>query len=215
MPEITVNVPSVGTHAYFTFKEPVNYYLRNKYNLNSLGIKLKVVSIISMNDIIRNDMRDPYSDIYVPANISEAQYKKDLLDDISIVSLSYTDIRGVLRFIRCPINYIESISSVTNREYLNKVILIDLNKLDSETDLTPIFNDLKDFIESRTGIEPQVKEVSIGEIEFVTEDEHVLRETIRNNSKTVYKTLSVQLEEITLNRDQILQRLSDLNIALG
>lgn len=215
MPDITIQIPSIGTEGYFTFKEPINYYIRNKFNLNTSSVKLKVVSIISMKDTIRSDLRDPYGDLYLLAGISEVDYKKDLLDDVSIISFTFKDSRGIDRFVRSPINYIESISSITNIEYINKLILIDLNKLPNEVDTTIFFEELKDFIETRLGILPNIKEVSVGSVELVDNIEHETRETIRKNMVTVYKTLNVKLEEITLKYDQILERLNNMNITLG
>jgi len=215
MPDITIQIPSIGTEGYFTFKEPINYYIRNKFNLNTSSVKLKVVSIISMKDTIRSDLRDPYGDLYLLAGISEVDYKKDLLDDVSIISFTFKDSRGIERFVRSPINYIESISSITNIEYINKLILIDLNKLPNEVDTTIFFEELKDFIETRLGILPNIKEVSVGSVELVDNIEHETRETIRKNMVTVYKTLNVKLEEITLKYDQILERLNNMNITLG
>lgn len=215
MPDITVQIPSVGMEGFFNFKEPINYYLRNKFNLNSLSVKLKVVSVISMKDTIRSDLRDPFSDLYAPAGITETDYKKDLVDNVPIISFTFKDSRGVERFIRSPLNYIESISSVTNIEYLNKLIIIDLNRLPNEVDTTIFFDELKDFIETRLGIIPVIKEVSVGNVELVDNVEHETRETIRKNMVTVYKTLNTQLEEITLKHDQLLQRLQAMNITLG
>jgi len=215
MPDVTINVPSINTEAYFKFKEPINYYLRNKHNLNSLSMKLKVVSIVSMKDMIRNYLRDPYKEIYAPAGISEVEYKKDLLDNIPIVSFSYHDYKGVEKYILSPLNYIESISSVSNKEYINKLIVIDLNKLPKEFDTTIFFTDLADFIESRIGIRPEIKEVAVGKIELISQEEHEMRETIRTNMVTVHKTLKTQLEEANLRYDQVLQRLQVLGISLG
>lgn len=215
MPDVTVNVPSIGLEAYFTFKEPISFYLKNKYNLESLETKLKVISIINMKDMIRNDLRDPYTELYLPSAIPETDYKQDLLDNIPIVSFSFIDNREVERFIRCPLNYIESYSNITNVEYINKLILIDLNRLPVSLDTSVFFNDLNDFIESRLGVSCVIKEVSVGEIELVTQEENELRETIRNNNITVHKTLSTQLSEITLKHDQLLLRLQDLGITLG
>ena len=130
MSEITVNVPSIGTIAYFTFKEPINYYIQNKFNFNSLSTKLKVISIISMRDMIRNDLRDPYTEIYLPASISEVDYKKDLIDNVPIVSFSYRDKNGIERYIRSPLNYIDSISDITNIDYINKRAGIDSDDWD-------------------------------------------------------------------------------------
>lgn len=215
MPDITINTPSVGLEAYFTFKDPINYYIRNKYNLNSLAVKLKVISIIAMRDMIRNDLRDPFTELYDPAQIPEVEYKKDLIDNIPIISFSYKDRTGVERYVRSPLNYIDSMSNVTNKEYVNKLLVVDLNRLPKEIDTTVFFADLADFIESRMGVVPAIKEVSVGEVEMVDTNEHEIREAVRKNMVTVYKTQQVRLDELQLSHDQVLQRLRDMGISLG
>lgn len=213
--DVSIQIPSVGMISYFTFKEPINTYFKNKFNLDSLTVKLKVISLISMKDMIRNDLRDPFSEIYVPAGLDEVEYKKDLRDNVAIISFSFRDLAGIEKFARCPINYVESIADISNKEYINKMIVLDLNKLPSDLDTTIFFNDLADFIESRIGIVPAIKEVNIGDVEFVTPDEHNTRETVRTNMVTVHKTLSTQLQEANLRYDQILERLQELEISLG
>lgn len=215
MEEITVNVPSVGLEAYFTFKEPINRYLKNKFNLDSLTVKLKVISIISMKDMIRNDLRDPFTELYSAAGLSEVDYKQDLLDNVPIVSFSFRDLEGIERFIRSPLNYISTISNLADIEYMNKLIVLDLNKLPISLDTTLFFNDLADFIETRIGILPSIKEVNVGDVELVSLDEHTTRETVRNNMVTVHKTLSIQLQEANLKYDQVMNRLQVLGIVLG
>jgi len=214
MPNVTISTPTIGLTAYFSFKEPMNNVVRNKFNIASDKIKLTVVSIIAMKDTIRNDLRDPYSDIYLPANISEAEYKKDLNDDIPIVSFKFKDHKKVDKYIRVPLNYINDLNDITFTEYINKFILIDMNRLPKEIDLTLFFEELKDFIETRYGIEPNIKEVSLGTPEEVDNAEHQIRETIRNNMVTVHKTLHVKFDEITLKHDQLLERLRILGISL-
>lgn len=213
--ETSVQTPSVGLIAYFNFKEPFNTYFKNKFNLQSLTTKLKVVSIIDMRDMIRSDLRDPYSELYIPAGITEVDYKKDLRDNVNIISFSFVDLNGIEKYIRCPINYVDSILNTSNIEYLNKVIVLDLNRLPIDVNTSVFFKDLSDFIESRLGIVPKIKEVNIGDVEFVTPDEHNVRETVRSNMITVHKTLSTQLQEANLRYDQIVQRLQTLEISLG
>lgn len=215
MPDVSINTPSVGLEAYFTFKDPINYHIRNKFNLNSLSIKLKVISVISMRDMIRNDLRDPFTELYAPAAIAEVEYKKDLLDNIPVISFSYRDRQGVERYIRSPLNYIESISNISNKEYVNKLLVIDLNRLPKELDTSVFFADLADFVESRLGVNPQIKEVAVGEVEMVDNIEHDTRETVRKNMVTVYKTQQVRLQEALLDKDQILNRLQEMGISLG
>lgn len=215
MPDITVSTPNIGFESFVSFKEPVSYYVKNKFNLNASSMKLKVISVISMKDTIRNDLRDPYTDLYLPAGISELEYKKDLIDNVPVVSFSFRDMRGVERFIRSPLNYIESFSSVTNVEYQNKLLVLDLGYLPSSLDTTVHFEDIKDFIESHFGVEPSIKEVSVGNTESLDNETHELRETVRNNSITVHKTAHIQLAEMQLKHNQLLQRLNELGIVLG
>lgn len=210
MPNVTVHNISVQMKAYFTFKEPFHTYLAANYTLDAAATKLTVLSIISMKDQIKNDLRDPYSNIYLPATISEPDYKQDLIDNISIISLGFIDNRNVERTFRVPVNYIESISEVTNVEYLNKLILIDLNKLPDSLDLTVYINDIKTFIETRVGLIPEVKVISIGDIEMLTMEEHNTRETIRTNMTTVHKTTEIQLQELQTAYDELLFRLNSL-----
>lgn len=213
--DISVNVPSIGLQAYFTFKEPFNTFFKAKYNLDSLTTKLRVISVISMRDMIRNDLRDPFTEIYEVAGLTEVDYKTDLLDNLPIVSFSFRDLLGVEKYLRCPLNYIESYTNISNIEYINKLFVIDLNKLPVDLDLSVHINDLKDFIESRVGITPDIKEVSVGDVELVDLNEHNIRETIRTNAVTVHKTLSTQLQELNLKYNELLNRLQTLGITLG
>lgn len=215
MPSITIQIPNVGIEAYFVFKDPIHTYIKNTYNLDSLAIKLKVISVISMKDMIRNDLRDPYTNIYLPATISEVEYKKDLIDNVPIVSFSFRDDNGVERFIRSPLNYILSVSSITSIEYINKLIVIDLNKLPISMDITAHFTDLSSFIDSRFGVLPEIKEVALGTVELVTQTEHNTRETIRTNSLTVFKTTEIQLQELNVKYNNLIDRLTTLGISLG
>jgi len=216
MPEITVNVPSLNLEAYFTFKEPVNTYFKNKYNLNSLNKKLKVISIITMKDMIRNDLKDPYTELYtVLGIIEEVEYKKDLNDNIPIISFSFRDDLGIERFLRCPLNYIESYTLISNIEYINKLIVLDLGMLPKNLDISMFYDDFKDYIETRLGVNSELKEVEIGNIELISENEHEIRETIRNNTKTVYKTCYTLYEEEKNKNTELLLRLQTLGISLG
>ena len=78
-----------------------------------------------------------------------------------------------------------------------------------------MFSDLVDFVASRTGVTPVIKDVSVGEVSQVSQPDHEIRETIRLNSVNVHKTLAIQLEEERYMRDQLLNRLNQLGIVLG
>lgn len=213
--DVTINVPSVGTEAYFSFKEPYSLYIKNKFNINTLSIKLKVISIISMRDMIRVDLRDPFTEIYEPAGLSEVDYKRDLTDNIYLVSFSLKTCDGVERYFRLPLNYISEISNLSTVEYSDRILMIDLGHLPKSMNLDPLFADLSDFVATRVGVEPEIKDVSVGEVLMLDQFSHETRETVRQNTVTVHKTLAVQLEEITIKHDQLLNRLNTLGIVLG
>ena len=215
MPSVDIVVPSIGQEVLISLKEPFHTYVKNKHNLDSLTKKMTVVSVISMEDTIRNDLRDPFSDLYLNAGVGEVEYKKDLLNKIPIISFSFRDSLNVERFFRVPINYIAAIENTYNVEYINKLIVIDLNKLPTDVDTTAIFPELTDFIEERIGIKPDMKEVALGDIELIDDIEHGLRETVRKNMVTVNKTMAIQFQELQLKHNQLLERLSQLNIVLG
>lgn len=215
MPLVTTFIPNIGLEAYFSFKEPIASFLKNKYNFTSTKIKLKVVSVISMKDLIKVDKKDPFTTIYNPAGISEAEYKLDLNNSIPIVSFLFISNRGIEERFRVPLNYIAFIEDINSIKYINKLLVIDLGKIHENLDIEAHFNDLKDFIRTRIGIQPEIKQVEIGNIEVIDENEHEIREAIRTNNITVRKTLSIQLEECRNERDNLINRIQQLQQLLN
>lgn len=215
MTSITVRTPSVGTEAYFTFKEPFNSFIGNRFNITVENMRLRVISIIAMRDVIRTDLRDPYTDLYDPAGLTEVQYKLDLNNDVPLISLSFKTPDNIERYIRVPLNYISEISDDSLVEYLNRILVVDLGNLPKDFNLDAYYEDFKDFISTRIGVNPDIKDVTLGAVEFMDQNEHEVRETVRNNTVTVHKTMAIQLSEITEAHDELLNRLETLGIALG
>lgn len=216
MPNITVNPPPINLKAYFSFKEPFATFVKNRFNILDSKIELTVAAQIGIQEYVNVDMRDPLQDVYAPADISQFVYREDFLNNVPIVTFKFEvkDGSGV-RYVRVPLSYVESYSSVLDIEYVNKLIVIDLNFLNKTVDTSSVFPDLKDFIETRLGVESEIKEVAIGEPLTVSIEENETKETIRQNLVTVKKTLTTRLAEITHKYDQLVQRLQDLNISLS
>lgn len=215
MPSITVRTPTVGDEAFFSFKEPFNTFISNKFNITVDGIKLKVITILSMRDGIRTDLRDPYTDLYDPAGLSEVDFKVDLHNEVPLISFSFSTPDGVERYIRVPLNYISEFSVGSNVEYLNRLLVVDMGSLPKDFDMDVHYQDIIDFISTRTGVSPSIKDVTVGTVDLLDSEEHELRETVRSNTVSVHKTLSIQLAEAIESRDELLNRLSDLGIVLG
>lgn len=207
-------LPQVGFESYVRFKEPVRSYIESKYLIDPDNTKFRVVSVISMIDMIKNDYRDPYSEVYSPIGITEESYRRDLLDDIKIITLKPI-IESKDIYIRVPINYIFDFQDQNLISYIDKSIVINLGYLPTSIDITVFFNDLRDYIRERYGVNPVIKEVSTGKILYFSQSEHETKESIRQSNITVRKSIYARYEEISLKYTEILNRLQQLNISLG
>lgn len=215
MSELTVSIPSVGTVAVVSFKEPYASYVKGILSTSAGKHSLEVISVTSMDDVIRISKRDVFMDVYNPVGLSVTEYGQDLLDKIPLISFSNKDEEGFERLIRVPLNYVEQIRPTTLINYATRFIILDLGKLPVDLDLTPFYGDLKDYVASRVGVESELKDTTIDEFMDVSYEDFTTLETIRVNSIKVNKTLSVRLEELELKHSAVMERLRELGIELG
>lgn len=215
MPQVTVTPPSIGIRAFFVFKEPFASYVKAYLTVSEDAVSLGVVGVVDMEEMFSMNAVDPYQTVYQPAGVSEYDYKDDYINSVPIITFKYASPAGAVKFIRVPLTYILRYDDVESVSYVNKAIIIDLGFLPVEFDTTIVFNDVADTIASMLGVTPEIKEVSTGDIESVTFDDHALKQTIINNSRTVFKTNSVKLRELELAHSQVLNRLQILGIVLG
>lgn len=215
MQTVTITCPTIGLEAYFTFKEPVARSLQNRLGVNVSQILLKVSAINEIKEMLQSELRDPFLEAYSPAGIEQAQYNQDLIDNLQILTFKFTAPNGSVRYVRVPMTYVSGYDSVVDIVYLNKTLVVDLGPQHQDLDLTAVHDDLIDFVKTRLGITPMLKEVSIGDVVKITSEEHALREALRAGEVTVHKTNSVELEELRLKYHNLTTRLQQLNIALG
>lgn len=215
MPDITTSPPTVGQQSYFRFKQPVLSFIQNKLNTDETAIKLKVIGVNNLRSLLEAELRDPFVDTYSPMGINVEEYRKDVLNDVPLYVFSYLNMGGKTVYIKAPLNYILDYTDSLDITYTNRLIVMDVGKLPATVDTTVIFRDLGDFFYDKLGVRPLVKEVSVGEPEVVTREDHELRESIRKQSITVSKSNKALLEEISLKYNELVRRISDLNIVLG
>lgn len=215
MVTVDIPTPSIGDTGYYTFKEPFTSYLSNLFNVDIEACKLRVTSIISIKDNVRGDSRDPFSDIYLPAGLDEADYKLDIDNGIVLVSFSFCDGRGNEKFLRVPVNYIATVPTDNEVNYSSRLLMIDLGLLPEDLDLTSHYEDIKDYITTRLGVEPKLKDITTGKPKTLPYDKHTMLETIRSNKVTVHETNNIQLEKLRVAYTDLLDRLDELGITLA
>lgn len=215
MPDISVIPPAIFQEAYFSFKEPVAKYVRNKLNTIDVSIKFSVTSVMSMRELLEVELRDPYKEVYGVLEISDYEYRKDVLNNIPIYTLRNVSMTGVVSYLRVPLNYISEYGSVSDIFYTNRLLVIDLGKLPKDLSLDYIHTDLRDMVQTRVGVSVMIKEVSIGNPDKISMEEYKTREAIRVNSISVRKTTAYLLAEITHKYNEVIRRLTEMGISLG
>lgn len=215
MPDITISQPTIGLQARFSFKDPAARYIKSRLNTADNTIALTVSGVADMQELIDVDMRNPYQDAYVPMGVDEYLYQQDLRNKVPLITFKHEGLNGKLTHIRVPMNYIQEYGNIADINYINKVILIDLGIVPELLDTSVIFTDLNDFVLTRLGVNTEIKEVAIGNKEVISQADHDTREVVRGNLVTVRKTLLTKLNEVQLKYDNLLARLSQLNISLG
>lgn len=211
MADFTSSIAYIGMSAYFTFKEPVATYLKNKLGAISFTKKMTILSMISLSDMLDTDLKNPYLEVYLPLTIPEQDYYSDLKANAVIISLQ---VYGSNKIVRIPSSYILTYSDIGSIDYTNKLLVIDFGQLPTVETLTPLFNDLADFIFSRTGVNVQIKETNIGSATIRSIDEYLQEKTIRENAIRVRTTLSAQLAQLQNLYNNLLTRLNQLGITL-
>lgn len=215
MPDITVSPPEVGRKAYFTFKEPFASYIKSLINTADNAIPLTVTGVMDMEELKQLNFIDPYTNIYAPVNISEYEFKDDYINNVPIVTFKHVTETARSVYVRVPLSYVAGGDNVLEVPYINKLILLDLGYLPLSQDLSTALTELTDTLSGLTGVTAEVKEVAIGDITLVAKEEHDIRVAVNNNAKTVHKSTKLKLLELQAAHDQLLNRLTQLNISLG
>lgn len=215
MQTVTMACPPAGLQAYFQFKEPVTRYLQNRLGTTVTKFLLRVSAINELREMLQSELRDPYLEAYAPSEIPQAQYTQDLKDNIQILTFKYTAPDSTVKYIRIPLTMVASYADVAEVYYFDRNIVLNLGLLPESLDTSILRSELVDFVRARTGVIATVKEVQLGDPVAISQELHTTNETVRTNSITVYKSLTVQLEEMTVKHHAVLQRLQDIGITLG
>lgn len=207
MSSITVQIPPIGLYCLFSFKRPFDAYVHSTLAVNAAEVKLKVISIVSMRDMISIENIDPFTKYYIPIGIPESDFKIDLDSDVPILTLLYNETNVV----KVPLSYISFYKATSQIEYSNKIVVIDLGMLPTTAHTDIYFDSLKDFFETRFGVRPQIKEVSLNS-SIVSSAEHEQNELVRQNVIAIHDTNETKLQKLTTSYNELLARFTSYRV---
>jgi hypothetical protein len=143
-------------------------FVANKPFDSKINIKT-VYRVISINKFAQISDMSPLETIYMPVNLTNDDYQKDLKNDVSIIGLQDVATKAVIYI---PENRITGEPTTVGHEYVTKIIGVKLPPIPVNYDLTSIRNDIYDIIKSRLNIEVTTQESNISSIVLLSDDEH-------------------------------------------
>lgn len=182
----------------FIFKKPFD-----KYNTDEI---LTIVYYEKLGDNLING-RSILKFVYESVGLTREDMERDISNGIWIIGLSRTD--GNTLYI--PENYIVPTVDNSSVLYQHKMIAIDLSLMPCDEDHSSLLLDIKTLVEAELGILPFVKEVGVGPIKGVSEEDDITYKTardIRKGDKGNYYNKIQELEDRLKEKDRLIKELS-------
>lgn len=197
-------IPILGVAGKFTVAPPFSLIENKSY-------KCRAVSHIqSMVD----KGVDVFNDIYVPVNLTQADYENDLNSDEVIVTLKTSD--GDI--LNIPSAYITSVPTDMEVPYNRFALMVDVGLLPSNTSFTFLTDQVQELVKTITGIDTNVSLATLTYDGFVTKEEHAIMVDEREVNIRYNKSPIIELRNTLLREQSLKQRveaLEDLVIALS
>ena len=175
-------IPYVGTKGIFTFLSPVDKIIPE--------VELTVQGIRSIENLSVSGV-NVYEYIYKPLNISENDYKNDMINNVPIVE--FNDPEG--KYYAVPASYILSVPDISGVNYKKKIIAIDIDLIKDNEDITYFLKELKDLTLQELGIEPSVKLIDASPVIKVSKEDDALITKKRKANLAGKKSVFVKLKE--------------------
>lgn len=149
---------------------------------------------------------DPFSDVYEPAGLTQAQFDSDSDAGVRIITFE----SAIGEIISVPEIYIEAIPDANGVPYRIVMLGISLSAIPDDLDISDLKQEISDVVFNYIGVRSEIKEVVYAEPSILTQEEHAAVEQARitNITNNVSSRLRVsQLESIT---DDLYQKIQVL-----
>lgn len=186
-------VPTVGNSGYFDLLPPFDVQINQ-------GERYTVKSVRTISDYIANN-EDIKTDLYIKENILN-DYESHLKDDIEIVSIQSE--RG--HWLQIPSIYIKSYPIVNGIPYRAVSIVLPLQPIPTDTDLSTVLSKLSDVILSELGFSSIPTIVEASRVILVSTDKHAsinLDRALSKNSFTDAERISMLNNDLAIALDKI------------
>ena len=195
-------IPTDHSKGYYTFGSPYDVAIQPNTLLTCLGS-------MTLPQLIKEGL-DPLKTVYEPFGLTDAEYKDDIKNKVSIVIL--TPGTGSIYI---PSDRILSMSQVDRIPYNKALIGINLGTLPAELNIDNLMEDIKLLIQERIGVTPALTNNRDGDTIMVTKDEHESMLAARALVATNPQNYRVQVEMLDVEIDKKNALLEKLTLAIA
>tara|TARA_Y100001956_G_scaffold82973_1_gene107626 strand:+ start:29087 stop:29722 length:636 start_codon:yes stop_codon:yes gene_type:complete len=171
--------PLVGDSGFFKVKSPFNI---------DFEIEHTVIQVSSLSSLI-TEGRDPWEEIYGPANLDLSKYQSDLTDDALIVRLQDTDGEEY----EVPHGHFTSGPIKSKYNYQEVILTLNLGILEEGLGLEHLKNLLSQACLTVTGNDIDIKEIVYPSGIYVDEEKHQALEAERKEGMQQAPNLELDL----------------------
>lgn len=192
-------LPMLGAAGIYKLKAPFDADLLTNTQYTCVAIR-KLVEIVAGGG-------DPFTDYYVPKSLDKSVYSTDLANDISIVTLQAADNSMVF----VPSSYLAAYPDGGGVPYRVMLLSANIGAVPDSLDLTPIQQKIQDDVAGILGIQGVTVRVSaISNVTLLDTQTAQATESARQANITNTITDYAKLIQVTAQRDQALQRITEL-----
>lgn len=183
-------IPPVGTRGLFHFHPPFDRPELDK-------LEYEVVEIRKIKNLVDNE-EDPFKSIYELMSLTEDDYKKDIEEEVPIITLTRDDDT----YLYVPASRIKNIPPVIGRPATERLITFGLGLLPDDIDLRVMYDNIVTMIEDTIGVRPEVLENPGGPTIILPEDEYRRYLTkMQSKTKSMNKSWRLRyIEEVERNK---------------
>ena len=191
-------IPTVGMRGKFSLSPPLD-------QLCLPGEEYTCQAVRRLADYIGNN-EDPLNDIYLLYELTEADFKRDMLEDMFIASLQSQSGHWVY----VPVRYIQTFPDPGGVPYRTLMMGVNLGPQPNEDDFLHLQQEVTDLVIRYVGVVPKIKMVQTSKTVLVPREKHDEIVAVRNSKKTTALTDGSKYREVYLKYERALAQVKAL-----
>lgn len=186
--------PEIGSSGKYEYKTPFDTLGNNQTEFTCMSVR-RLADCIALGE-------DPFKKYYKPYKLTEADYQKDIADNVSIIGLQST----VGQWLYLPNSYLLSYPDVSGVRYVTMVLAANIGAVPETLDLESLASDVGDIIRAKIGVTAEIKPVITSQPALVSHDDHTRLENARKNSISSDPPLSLKVIELLSTVSQLMEQ---------